>query len=841
MSTEPRTSVDALLSRMDRVRGLALYLVRNAAEADDVVQEAVAAALRRPVVVHGEGDGWIAATLRNIVRDRARRTGRRDRRERAAARPEATGVDTRVVLENAERQRDVVEAVLSLADPYRETLLLRFFEDLPPREIVERTGRTPAAVRKHIDRGLAQVRAKLERSYGDRGQWAVALLPVVGSKGMAQLGARAAATAVPVTALRVAAVALLLIGVGIPAMMALSRGDDDPRPSSEVTRAVAVDQATSLSQIPKPADRASLVDEHSAGVGTHGQTTVAAVRDERPTATWTVTLIDLEGVPFSGAAVEWTWERNRGSRPLDEKFVVSASTDEAGRASLTGPTSPDFSHGQWLVNGKRLDAAGSIKKAETTWVVLAPSVRLAGRVVTPEGAPVPGATVRTQADVTRVPGFPLRAEINHENYHQVTTDELGRFDLGAVPSHPSFRLSVYVEGHFRSRRPVPAAEALDLELSAGRELPRRRRITGTVLEPTGAPAVGAKVFFEYHETESDLAGRFSIEVPFQPFLHPVSAESADGRFVSAESPVDSEDIQDSDADGVVEDAIVLRLPAEMGELRVRLVDAAGAPVEGYEVLVFDGTARGGSTDCLEDRGSYTRRTGEDGRYVVEGVAQRSYSLRFLNRETMHVLDTEPLTPGETEHVVTIPEDGFVDVLRGRVVDAFGAPVRGARVKLKADISPRSRGIWMTESGRTTETDAEGRFAIENAPWSDLSINVNPRPGTHDHGVNHEIGPARPDAPLEIQLEFECGVHVTTSRPEIVAIEALDAEGETVDVTVFTSGVTSLRKTVRRNSQGVFPLFDVSQRAATFVLHGEQGEIDRVSVGLDPSSRNELDL
>ena len=95
--------------------------------------------------------------------------------------------------------------------------------------------------------------------------------------------------------------------------------------------------------------------------------------------------------------------------------------------------------------------------------------------------------------------------------------------------------------------------------------------------------------------------------------------------------------------------------------------------------------------------------------------------------------------------------------------------------------------------------------------------------------------------VEIQLEFECGVHVTTSRPEIVAIEALDAEGETVDVTVFTSGVTSLRKTVRRNSQGVFPLFDVSQRAATFVLHGEQGEIDRVSVGLDPSSRNELDL
>ncbi|MGB0333016.1 MAG: hypothetical protein ACPGPE_14495, partial [Planctomycetota bacterium] len=521
--------------------------------------------------------------------------------------------------------------------------------------------------------------AKLERSYGDRGQWAVALLPVVGSKGMAQLSARAAATAVPVTALRVAAVALLLVSVGIPAMMALSRSDDDPRPSSDVTRAVAVNEAPSLSQIPESADRASMVDEHAADVGAHGQTTVAAVRDERPTVTRTVTLIDLEGVPLSGAAVEWTWELIRGSRPLDEKLVVSASTDEAGRASLTGPESPDFSHGQWIVNGRRLDAAGSFKKAETTWVVLAPSVRLAGRVVTPEGAPVPGATVMTQADITRVPGFPLRAETNFQNIHRVTTDEEGRFDLGAVPSHPSFQLSVDAEGHFGSSRPIPAAEALDLELSPGRELPRRRRITGTVLEPTGAPAVGSKVFFGYHKTESDLAGRFSIEVPRRPFLHPVSAESADGRFVSAESPVDSEDIKDSDADGIVEDAIVLRLPAKMGKLRVRLVDAAGAAVEGYEVLVFDGTARGASTASFEDRDNYTGRTGEDGRYVVEGVAQRSYSLRFLNRETMHVLDTEPLTPGETEHVVMIPEDGFVDVLRGRVVDAFGAPVRGARV------------------------------------------------------------------------------------------------------------------------------------------------------------------
>ena len=67
------------------LRRLALGLVRDGSEADDVLQE---------VWLRARGEerrsrAWLATTLRNLVRDRARTMARRAAHERAVARGEA--------------------------------------------------------------------------------------------------------------------------------------------------------------------------------------------------------------------------------------------------------------------------------------------------------------------------------------------------------------------------------------------------------------------------------------------------------------------------------------------------------------------------------------------------------------------------------------------------------------------------------------------------------------------------------------------------------------------------------------------------------------------------------
>jgi RNA polymerase sigma-70 factor (ECF subfamily) len=55
----------------------------------------------------------------------------------------------------------VLDAVRSLPDAYRETLILRLVEGMTGPEIAARTGLTPGSVRVNLHRGMEQLRAKL--------------------------------------------------------------------------------------------------------------------------------------------------------------------------------------------------------------------------------------------------------------------------------------------------------------------------------------------------------------------------------------------------------------------------------------------------------------------------------------------------------------------------------------------------------------------------------------------------------------------------------------------------------------------------------------------------------
>jgi RNA polymerase sigma factor (sigma-70 family) len=91
---------------------------------------------------------------RNLAIKRLRGDRRRVRREETVARPEGVPSDADV-LERERLRRGVVDAVLALPEPYRATLLLRYFEDLPPREIARRTGVPVETVRTRTRRAIS--------------------------------------------------------------------------------------------------------------------------------------------------------------------------------------------------------------------------------------------------------------------------------------------------------------------------------------------------------------------------------------------------------------------------------------------------------------------------------------------------------------------------------------------------------------------------------------------------------------------------------------------------------------------------------------------------------------
>ena len=142
MTPPSAAELQELLARAGWVRALAVRLVDERDAADDLAQDACVAALSAPGGVRSPG-AWLAGALRHLARRRRRGEARRAARERAAARPEATA-ETSELVGQAELQARVIQAVTALDEPYRTTVLLRFYEGLSLVEIGARMGVPPS-------------------------------------------------------------------------------------------------------------------------------------------------------------------------------------------------------------------------------------------------------------------------------------------------------------------------------------------------------------------------------------------------------------------------------------------------------------------------------------------------------------------------------------------------------------------------------------------------------------------------------------------------------------------------------------------------------------------------
>lgn len=202
--------IDRILAQRHWLRGLARSLARTEVDAEDLAQGTLAAALAGPVPPLRSPRAWLGQIARNLstkgaARDRARRA-----REEDVSRTEATDSAARSAA-SMETFSLLSRLVLDLDEPYRTVITLRYGEDMAPRRIAAELGIPPSTVRTRLARGLAQLRAELERR-DPEGRWLASLSPVA----LAADGTRRAAVA--------AAAVALVAGLGVIGSKLLGRG-----------------------------------------------------------------------------------------------------------------------------------------------------------------------------------------------------------------------------------------------------------------------------------------------------------------------------------------------------------------------------------------------------------------------------------------------------------------------------------------------------------------------------------------------------------------------------------------------------------------------------------------
>jgi RNA polymerase sigma-70 factor (ECF subfamily) len=187
MPAPTRIDGATLLANAGFVRAMARGVLGADDRVDDVVQDTFVAALSRERPP-SRWSSWLGSVGKRRALDVRRKDARRGVHERRAARLEASS-GSEELRGRAEVTRRLIDALLTLDEPYRDALLLRYWEDLPPRDIAARLGVPVETVRTRIRRAHEQLRAKMDESDGGRREgWAAVLAQWAGGDRPATAG-----------------------------------------------------------------------------------------------------------------------------------------------------------------------------------------------------------------------------------------------------------------------------------------------------------------------------------------------------------------------------------------------------------------------------------------------------------------------------------------------------------------------------------------------------------------------------------------------------------------------------------------------------------------------------
>jgi RNA polymerase sigma-70 factor (ECF subfamily) len=150
----------------DRVYRLAVTILRDEHEAEDITQEVFLRLFRQINSYREEAafSTWLTAITVNACRDRLRRQKLRQALPLEWLRGRAQRVDSAEMVEQRQLKRSLWEQVDRLEDKYRLPVILFYYEGLPADEVAQMLGLKISAVYARLNTARVRLRAVLQET-----------------------------------------------------------------------------------------------------------------------------------------------------------------------------------------------------------------------------------------------------------------------------------------------------------------------------------------------------------------------------------------------------------------------------------------------------------------------------------------------------------------------------------------------------------------------------------------------------------------------------------------------------------------------------------------------------
>jgi RNA polymerase sigma factor (sigma-70 family) len=685
-------TADDLLAHTDWLHQLARALVGDAG-AGDVVQDTFEIALTRPPKREGPLRPWLGGVARNVARMTTRGRVRREKREEASM-PAAEVPTPEELVARVQLQQRVASIVLSLHEPLRSTLLLRFFEGMTASEIARVQGIPAATVRSRLKDALDRVRATLDEEHrGDRRAWAVLLVsPAAMPSGSAALaGGLIVKTGLKVLVALVVA-AVLVVGARFAGLWG-GRSDD------AATHPAPVAKPTSPMQ--KPA--APVAVTASAGA----MRELPAFHDDDPKGPLRLEgqVIDDKDAPVAHALVAIDSNPPRVVEteadggfvfedliPRDYRLEATAGDGYAGPARLRLGEKPE-------PVTLRLRHGGTIEVAITD---------------KRGGAPVNGAEVELRSTLT------WKASTNADGIATLR-------GVGATWAPLAVRATGFAPAAMMLSTTGEGTERVALALANG------AAISGRIVDEKGKPVGGARV----------VATSASEPLPvIDPRRDGVLA-GRDGTFTIPSVAAGTWRITATHGEFAPQTSVPLTVDGEHAKTGIDLVltgggvvrgvvkDKAGNPVAAADVRVV---ARG----YVFWRMRRQTFTDASGAFAITGLERREVEVVAQHESGSSAIVPADLVAKRTQELALVLDIG--GAIEGTVVDTAGAPIGDAQVVAEPDWNggTADRAAWGVRGIQEAVTDQAGTFRFPGLPDGTYRVRA-ARPGAPEAALSLSPG------------------------------------------------------------------------------------------------------
>ncbi|MFT7669188.1 MAG: RNA polymerase sigma-70 factor (ECF subfamily) [Planctomycetota bacterium] len=835
-----KAPIDSLLEHATWVGQLARSLV-GSEQADDLTQDLWVSALRHPPRVEGNLKGWLKRVLVHRAQHNHRGERRRSDREQHAS-------SSGVIDDPAERfdaHRDLVQRVGELEDPWRRTILWRYFDELSLKEIAKREGVPISTVNTRLRKAKELLREKLDEDHqGNRRAWMIALAPLARDfQPLAPLTPIAlSGMGAPLLLMKLPHLLAALAAASVAAILIYPENDAEPL-EQEAIKIVALEQSTQLAPLveapsslssPREVQRLEQSEPDAASSVELGESELQLLSGR---------VIDSEGRPMAELDVWFSGEgedrllgitESDGGFPVDPERdigLIEVRDDVWGtaiscrfpRGSRQGPT---------LVVAKWIDVAGVVRNEEGEFIELAQLVSVEPRSLRTSIPDLHGKSVS----------------------HSLTarTDEFGFFRFEDALAMSGTTLYAQAQGYSDAEVEFPSVSTQSFEVVMSRPDAAQGVVVGEVVDSRGQPVPSAWVSLGYLSTTTDRDGRFQIEQGQEGNYNRLIAAMAGHQPAILPRPTDSitEEVEPWP------DFVRLQLGEAPLELVGQVTDTEGQELADWKVWLADptffssidqlgvmveGLAQDLQGTSNEDDGPTASwpwtRTDSGGRFVLGGLMDRDYQIKLLHVESMLLVDAGPFAAGRRDVRIVLDLEDLYTTIEGRVVDNDGQPISGVSVSnwVVTNTTPHGQSgiLWHSESGEPTTTDEDGRYRFNHLPKNGVTIKVDHpdllpqevelRRGEDGKPVNRkdwdaidfvcerrfhlqiEISPAiveeggivildREEQPSMIQV-FSAGGHMSTNRYrfENPKTEVLSLSGDVREIVLYDSDGTELTR------------------------------------------------